>query len=160
MSDLRIAVVGAGLMGADHVIRITERIVGARVAAIVEPDAARAASAIEHTPGAVHFSNIEDAIATSEIDAVLIATPGQFHEPVLLPALAAGLPILCEKPLTPDPISALRVLDAEQKAGKKLIQVGFMRRFDREYMQLREPSAATSLARPMVKVSIAPLAAA
>ena len=138
MSDLRIAVVGAGLMGADHVIRITERIVGAHVAAIVEPDAGRAAAAIEHAPGAVHFSNIEDAIAAGGIDAVLSATPGQFHEPVLIPALAAGLAILCEKPLTPDAVSALRVLEAEQKAGKKLIQVGFMRRFDKEYMQLRE----------------------
>lgn len=125
-------------MGADHVIRITERIVGAHVAAIVEPDAARAAAAIASAPGSIHFTNIDDAIAAGGIDAVLIATPGQFHEPVLMPALAAGLPILCEKPLTPDPESSLRVLAAEQAAGKKLIQVGFMRRFDREYMQLRE----------------------
>jgi len=144
MSELRIAVVGAGLMGADHVIRITERIVGARVAAIVEPDAGRATAAAEHAPGSVHFVTIEAAIDAGEIDAVLIATPGQFHEPVLMPALAAGLPILCEKPLTPDPVSALRVLAAEQRAGKKLIQVGFMRRFDREYMQLRELIASGS----------------
>lgn len=144
MSELRIAVVGAGLMGADHVIRITERIVGARVAAIVEPDAGRAEAAIAHAPGAVHFTSIEDALAAGGLDAVLIATPGQFHEPVLLPALAAGLPILCEKPLTPDPVSSLRVLEAEQRAGKKLIQVGFMRRFDREYMQLRELIASGS----------------
>lgn len=138
MSELRIAVVGAGLMGADHVTRITERIVGARVSAIVEPDAGRAEAAIAHAPGAVHYTSIESALHAGGMDAVLIATPGQFHEPVLLPALAAGLPILCEKPLTPDPVSSLRILDAEQKAGKKLIQVGFMRRFDREYMQLRE----------------------
>lgn len=138
MTDLRIAVVGAGLMGADHVIRITERTVGARVSAIVEPDAGRAAAAVAHAPAAVHFTRIEDAIASGEIDAVLIATPGQFHEPVLLPAIAAGLPILCEKPLTPDPESSLRVLAAEEAGGRKLIQVGFMRRFDREYMELRE----------------------
>jgi len=138
MEDLRIAVVGAGLMGADHVIRITERIVGARVAAIVEPDAGRASSALAHAPGSVHYSSIEEALAAGGMDAVLIATPGMFHEPVLIPALEAGLPILCEKPLTPDPDSSLRVLAAEQKAGRKLIQVGFMRRFDREYMQLRE----------------------
>lgn len=138
MEDLRIAVVGAGLMGADHITRITERIVGARVSAIVEPDEGRATAAIAHAPGAVHHTNIEAALEAVDVDAVLIATPGQFHEPVLMPALAAGLPILCEKPLTPDPESSLRVLEAEQKTGRKLIQVGFMRRFDREYMQLRE----------------------
>jgi len=138
MSDLRIAVVGAGIMGADHVTRITERTVGARVSVIVEPDAGRAAAALATAPGAVHFASIEAAIDAGDLEAVLIATPGQFHEPVLLPALAAGLPILCEKPLTPDPASSLRVLEAEQRAGRKLIQVGFMRRFDREYLQLRE----------------------
>lgn len=137
MNELRIAVVGAGLMGADHVTRITTRIVGASVVAIVEPDAGRAAAAIASAPGSVHFASIEEAIAAGIVDAVLIATPGQFHEPVLLPVLAAGLPVLCEKPLTPSSAAALRVLEAEQKAGKKLLQVGFMRRFDREYMQLR-----------------------
>ena len=138
MSELRIAVVGAGLMGADHITRINDRIVGAYVSAVVEPDAGRAAAAVASAPGSVHYTSIEDAIAADAMDAVLIATPGQFHEPVLLPALAAGLPLLCEKPLTPTPEASLRILEAEQKAGRKLIQVGFMRRFDQEYMELRE----------------------
>lgn len=138
MSELRVAVVGAGLMGADHVIRITERIVGASVSAIVEPDEGRAKAALDTAPGSVWFPNIEAAIEANAMDAVLIATPGQFHEPVIMPALAAGLPILCEKPLTPDSASALRVVAAEVATGKQLIQVGFMRRFDAGYMKLRE----------------------
>jgi myo-inositol 2-dehydrogenase/D-chiro-inositol 1-dehydrogenase len=145
MDELRIAVVGAGLMGADHVIRITNRIVGARVAAIVEPDAGRAAAALESAPGAVHFPTIEAVIADGNIDAVLVATPGQFHLPVLIPAIEAGLPVLCEKPLTPTAAESLLILEAEQNAGKKLIQVGFMRRFDKEYMQLRELIASGSV---------------
>ena len=138
MTNLRIAVVGAGQMGADHINRITERIVGASVSVVVEPDAARGAAAAALAPGAVALGSFAEALLRDDIDAVLVATPGQFHETVLLPALAAGLPILCEKPLTQDPVSSLRVLEAEQAGGKKLIQVGFMRRFDREYMQLRE----------------------
>ncbi|MGO1543985.1 MAG: Gfo/Idh/MocA family protein [Gulosibacter sp.] len=136
--DVRVGVVGAGMMGADHVKRITERTKGAVVSAIIEPDAGRAAAAVENAPGAQAFTRIEDAIAAGAVDAVLIATPGQFHEPVLLPALEAGLPILCEKPLTPDSASSLQVLEAEQKLDKPHIQVGFMRRFDAEYGQLRE----------------------
>ena len=138
MSDLRIAVVGAGLMGADHIIRINSRIVGAVVTAVVEPDEGRAKAAMKNAPLAQWFPNIEAAIGAKAMDAVLIATPGQFHEPVLLPALAANLSILCEKPLTPDSESAMRVVDAEIATGKQLIQVGFMRRFDSGYMQLRE----------------------
>ena len=137
-AELRIAVVGAGMMGADHIARITHRISGARVSAVVEPDAGRAAAAAEHAPGAEVFARVEDAIAADALDAVLIAVPGQFHEPVLRPALAAGLPILCEKPLTPDSGSAWEVLRLEQELDRPHIQVGFMRRFDREYRDLRE----------------------
>ena len=137
-NDLRVGIVGAGLMGADHVQRITRRVSGAVVGAIVEPDAARAESAIADAPGALHFGSIEEAIAADAVDAVLIATPGRFHEPVLVPALAAKLPILCEKPLTPDSASAARILAIEQQLDRPHIQVGFMRRFDAEYRQLRQ----------------------
>lgn len=135
--DLRIGVVGAGLMGADHVERITRRTAGAVVSAIVEPDASRAEAAAAAAPGSQSFARIEDAINADAVDAVLIATPGKFHEPVLMPALEAGLPILCEKPLTPDSDSSWRVLEAEQKLERPHIQVGFMRRFDTQYEQLR-----------------------
>lgn len=137
-TDLRVAVVGAGIMGADHIQRITRRIAGARVSAVVEPDANRAAAAALNAPGAAAFANVSDAIATGEIDAVLIATPGQFHASVLQPALAAGLPILCEKPLTQDPVSSLEILRLEQQLDRPHIQVGFMRRFDVEYQALRD----------------------
>ncbi|MFT4233078.1 MAG: Gfo/Idh/MocA family oxidoreductase [Leucobacter sp.] len=135
---LRVAVVGAGMMGADHVKRITHRIAGARVSAIVEPDAGRAAAAAENAPGSAALTSIEDAIAAGAMDAVLIATPGQFHAPVLKPALEAGLPILCEKPLTQDSASSMEILELEQRLDRPHIQVGFMRRFDVEYQALRD----------------------
>ncbi len=138
MNDLRIGVVGAGLMGADHIQRITNRISGAVVSAIIEPDAERGAAAAATAPGSVFFGSIEEAIAANAVDAVLVATPGKFHEAVLVPALEAGLPILCEKPLTPDSESARRVMDLEQTLDRPHIQVGFMRRFDAEYGELRE----------------------
>lgn len=135
--DLRIAVVGAGMMGADHVARITDRVRGARVAAVVEPDEGRAAAAVAAAPGSVARTRIDEAIERDDVDAVLVATPGFLHEPVLLPALEAGLAILCEKPLTQDSESSLRVLEAEQRLDRPHIQVGFMRRFDVQYRELR-----------------------
>ncbi len=56
---------------------------------------------------------------------------------MLLECLERDVPILCEKPLTPDAPSSWEVLEAEQRLGKKRIQVGFMRRFDAEYQRLR-----------------------
>lgn len=138
MSDLRIGVVGAGLMGADHVIRIQERVAGAVVTAVIDPDSGRARAAAATAPGSQTFGNIDEAIAAGAMDAVIIATPGPFHFDTLMSALKAGLPIMCEKPLTPDAASSLKIVQAEIAAGKKLIQVGFMRRFDPGYMELRE----------------------
>lgn len=135
--DLRVAVVGAGMMGSDHVARITRRISGAQVASIVEPDADRAAAAAANAPGAAIRTDIRDALERDAVDAVLIATPGPSHEPVLLPSLEAGVAIFCEKPLTPDSESAMRILAAEQRLDRPRIQVGFMRRFDAEYGALR-----------------------
>ena len=143
--DLRIAVVGAGMMGGDHIARITQRIGGATVAAIVEPDTGRAEAAAVNAPGAAVRADIRDALDHDDLDAVLIATPGPFHEPVLLPSLEAGVAIFCEKPLTPDVESSLRILEAEQRLGRPRIQVGFMRRFDAEYSALRQLIASGEL---------------
>jgi myo-inositol 2-dehydrogenase/D-chiro-inositol 1-dehydrogenase len=132
-------------MGTDHIIRINTRMSGGIVTAIVEPDAKRAAEALKHAPEAKQFANISDAIASGLIDAALVATPGQFHEEVLLPIITAGLPVLCEKPMTPDVPSALRIIEAEVARGKKTIQVGFMRRFDEGYIELQKQISSSAL---------------
>lgn len=138
IKKLRVAVIGAGRMGADHVARIQHRIKGAEIAAVVDVDLARAAAALEGVSGAVALSSAEEALNNGDVNAVLIATPGFLHEDTLQLALAKGFPILCEKPLTPDAASSLRIVQAEAALGKKLIQVGFMRRFDAEYMALHQ----------------------
>ena len=144
------------MIGADHVARLTNTTAGAVVSAVIEPEGARAAAAAALAPGASTYRRVEDALAAGTMDAVLIATPGQFHEPVLLPVLEAGLPILCEKPLTPDPETSWQIVQAEQKGGRQLIQVGFMRRFDPEYRQLRQLIAAGSRRGPAAAALRAP----
>ncbi len=135
---VRVAVVGAGAMGLDHVRRLTREIAGARVVAVAEPDPRRRTAALTAAPGARGYPDLAAALAGGAVDAVLIASPGPAHEEVLLTCLAAGLPTLCEKPLCPDAAAARRVVDAELRGGRQLIQVGFMRRFDAEYAALRE----------------------
>ena len=137
-NELRVGVVGAGIMGTDHVRRIERVTAGARVAAVVEPDSQRRDAALALTRAAVGFSRLEEAIASGGLDAVVIASPGRVHEPDLLACLAARLPTLCEKPMTTDAVAAARVVEAEQRLDRPHLQVGFMRRFDRDYVALRE----------------------
>ena len=136
--ELRVAVVGAGRMGYDHIKRISsDRIVGARVSVVVDINEKAAQRAVEGIENVKIYTDFHKAIEAKEVDAVLIATPGFLHAPVLQPALEAGLPILCEKPLTPDSNSSYEIVKAEVATGKKLIQVGFMRRFDGGYRTIR-----------------------
>lgn len=135
--NLRVAVVGTGLMGADHVERIAHRTVGADVSAVVDIETERAAAAASLADGAQTYTSVEQLIADSGADAVVLATPGFLHEDALVQLIEAGIPVMCEKPLTPDPESSLRVVQAEVAAGRRLVQIGFMRRFDAGYQHLK-----------------------
>ncbi|MEU6219394.1 Gfo/Idh/MocA family oxidoreductase [Streptomyces sp. NPDC047022] len=147
---LQVAVIGTGRMGADHVRRIHEVTSGARVTAVVDVDPERAKSAAAGIDGCTAYTEPAAAMAADDVDAVLIASPGPAHEAALLAALDQDLPVLCEKPLTPDAASALRVLEAEQKLGHRRVQVGFMRRYDTEYMKLKALLDSGQLGRPLM----------
>ena len=150
MSDLRIAVLGVGMMGADHVARITSRISGARVAVVNDYLPEKAAEVAAAVPGARVANDPFDAIAADDVDAVLLATPGPTHEKQLLACLEHRKPVLCEKPLTTDVETSLEVVRREAELGKPLIQVGFMRRFDPEYQQLKALIDGGELGQPLV----------
>lgn len=124
-------------MGADHVRRLHDVISGAQVTAVADIEAERAKTLADAIDGCTAYTDPAAAMAAHDVDAVLIASPGPAHEAALLEALRRDLPVLCEKPLTPDSASALRVLEAEQRLGHRRIQVGFMRRYDPEYMKLK-----------------------
>ncbi|KIZ18850.1 Gfo/Idh/MocA family protein [Streptomyces natalensis] len=147
---LGVAVIGTGRMGADHVRRIDEVISGARVAAVVDIDEARVKSVADGIEGAVPYTDPAAAMADPAVDAVLIASPGPAHEAALLTAFDHDLPVLCEKPLTPDPASALRVMEAEQKLGHRRVQVGFMRRYDAGYRKLKALLDRGTYGRPLM----------
>jgi myo-inositol 2-dehydrogenase/D-chiro-inositol 1-dehydrogenase len=150
MSDLRIAVLGVGMMGADHVARITSRISGAQVTVVNDYLPEKAAEVAAAVPGARVTNDPLDAIAADDVDAILLATPGPTHEKQLLACLERGKPVLCEKPLTTDSTSSLEVVRQEAALGTPLIQVGFMRRFDPEYQQLKALIDGGELGQPLV----------
>ncbi|HJT92221.1 MAG TPA: Gfo/Idh/MocA family oxidoreductase [Mycobacterium sp.] len=150
MSDLRIAVLGVGMMGADHVARITSRISGAHVAVVNDYMPEKAAEVAAAVPGARVANDPFDAIADDDVDAILLATPGPTHEKQLLACLEQAKPVLCEKPLTTDSASSLEVARREAALGTPLIQVGFMRRFDPEYQQLKTLIDGGELGQPLV----------
>ncbi|MBX7431407.1 Gfo/Idh/MocA family oxidoreductase [Mycobacterium sp. Y57] len=149
-NDLRVAVLGVGAMGADHVARITSRISGARVVVVNDYLTEKADEVAAGIDDCRTVADPLDAIADAEVDAIVLATPGTTHEKQLLACLEHRKPVLCEKPLTTDVSTSLNIARREAELGRALIQVGFMRRFDEEYMQLKALLDAGELGRPLV----------
>jgi myo-inositol 2-dehydrogenase/D-chiro-inositol 1-dehydrogenase len=134
--SLGIGVIGAGVMGADHVRTIARHVAHAHVAAVYDFDPERARQAAEG-PGARVITDAHALIADASVQAVVVASPDETHADYVLACIAAGKPALCEKPLAPATSDCLRVIEAEQAHGTRLVQVGYMRRFDPAYVEMK-----------------------
>lgn len=148
--DLRLAVIGVGVMGAFHADRLSRVVRGARVSVVSDARAEQA----ELIAGKITGSRVEPdplaAIGADDVDAVVIASPGRFHAEQVAACLDRGIPVLAEKPLTTDAESAYRIVRQEAALPSPLIQVGFMRRFDTEYVKLRELISSGDFGEPLL----------
>lgn len=149
MSDLRVAVLGLGGMGSFHTELLTSRVRGAQVTVVNDVVRAKA-DEIAAGIGARVVADPLEAISDPEVDAVLLATPGNTHAEQVNACLDAGKPVLCEKPLTTDIASSYAIVEKEAALGRQLVQVGFMRRYDPEYVALKELITSGGLGNPLM----------
>ncbi|WP_218013716.1 Gfo/Idh/MocA family oxidoreductase [Georgenia sp. 311] len=133
---LDVGVVGLGAMGSDHVRVLAEHVPGVRVVAVHDVATERAEQVAARV-GARAVGSAEELLADPSVAAVVIASPDPTHAPLTLACLAAGKPVLCEKPLGVGPAESAAVVAAEEALGRRLVTVGFMRRFDPGYRELR-----------------------
>jgi myo-inositol 2-dehydrogenase / D-chiro-inositol 1-dehydrogenase len=146
--SLGIGVIGAGIMGADHAATIARKVAGAELVAIFDPDTARAGETGRATGARRVLDSAEAVIANPQVDALIVASPDHTHLGLVLQCLSAGKPILCEKPLAPTAAECLQVVEAEIATGRRMVQVGFMRRFDPSYLAMKQAIAAPSMGQP------------
>jgi myo-inositol 2-dehydrogenase / D-chiro-inositol 1-dehydrogenase len=136
--SIRVGLIGAGIMGADHAKIFATQIPGVTLQFICDADGARARS-VADAMGALHVSTDPLAvIADKTVDAVLIASPDHTHAALTRACVELGKPVLCEKPLSQDSMECLEVIKAETKGGRRLVQIGFMRRFDPTYVEMKQ----------------------
>jgi scyllo-inositol 2-dehydrogenase (NAD+) len=146
-------VVGVGEMGRRHAENLRRRVPEARLVAIADVAPGRARQTAEELEIEQYFSNIEEMLASKEIDAVLIAVPDKFHSSVIQAAAAAGKDILCEKPLATNRADGQKALQAVAKAGVRF-QVGFMRRYDPAYAIAMKRIEAGEIGEPVLFKSV------
>jgi myo-inositol 2-dehydrogenase / D-chiro-inositol 1-dehydrogenase len=145
---IRVGVIGAGIMGADHALTLSRSVRGAEVSVVADVDLARAASCAEAV-GARAGADPAGLITDPGVDAVVVVSPDGTHPDLLRRCVAADKPVLCEKPLAPD-FGAATSVAAELADGAELISLGFMRRFDPGYVDLKAAIGAGSYGRTLL----------
>lgn len=147
---LNVGIIGIGAMGTQHFLRLMNKINGATVAAVSDINEAHAKEVIAPYPGVRFIADPFELIRDPEVDAVVIVSIDSTHEEYCLAALREKKYIFCEKPLSASAEGAKKVVDAEMKGGKRLIQMGFNRRFDAAYIELKNLVASGKLGAPLV----------
>ena len=146
--QVSVGVVGAGGMGGVHALNLRSRVAGARLAAIADVDTDRAEKI---AGGRVPiFRDAVEMIRDDGVEAVVIASPSDTHPQLTLECLRLGKPVLCEKPLATTADDALEVVEAEVELGTKLVQLGFMRRFDRQHLAVKEAVDSGAIGSPLL----------
>ena len=151
MENLNIALIGCGMIGREHIERIQNRIRNAKVVAVCDvfEEGAKKGAEIAGA-GTKVYTDFNEAINDPDVNAVVVTTPGQFHKGPVLAAIKAGKPVFCEKPLATTLEDAKKVVEAEKASGKRLLQIGFMRRFDPDYIKMKKILDSGELGAPLM----------
>jgi myo-inositol 2-dehydrogenase / D-chiro-inositol 1-dehydrogenase len=144
---LGVGLIGAGKIGRVHASNLAERVSGARLVAIADPDVGAAHAAADRLGVSAIFAEPEELLAHDAVQAVVIASPAPTHADLIHAAAASGRHVFCEKPIALDLAVIDEALGAVARAGITL-QVGFQRRFDRSFRQARDLVATGRIGQP------------
>jgi predicted dehydrogenase len=128
---LDVAVVGAGVMGANHV-RILRQLPDVRIKYVADRDGERA-SALAQSVGAASVQDVQDVIG--RVDAAIVAVPTELHADVTSRLLEGGAHVLVEKPMASNVAEAERMLTSAASA-QRVLQVGHVERFNPAVLEL------------------------
>ena len=118
MSKTRIAVAGAGYIGQAH-MAVAQKSASCTLSAVVDPSPAAAAVAAQ--AGVPLYASIDQLLTEDRPDGLILATPNQLHVPQALQCIAAGLPILLEKPIATTVAEGETLLAEVERTGARVL---------------------------------------
>lgn len=130
----RLAVIGAGVMGSNH-IRVAKVVPGVELVAIVDGDLVRAEAARGNDASISLFGSTAELLASGVAESVIVAVPTPFHHETVSACIEAGLNVLVEKPIAGTPEEAQDLIEQARTNGVTLM-VGHVERFNPVVMEL------------------------
>lgn len=137
-------------MGLAHLKIFASLASSAQIVAVAEshpPFGERAAAVM---PGVKVFDDPLECLTGVDIDAAVVATADATHQQLVEACIARGIYALCEKPLTLSADESLRLVRAERASGRRLVQVGFMRRYDTGYRHIHDSVRSGRVGEPVL----------
>ena len=151
MADkIRIGIIGCGAIGKDHCRRIIQTVPGATVVAVSDYVAAAADETAEMYGIRSFGNNCDEMIKDPEVEAVVITSIDPTHHDYVMKVLAEKKWCFCEKPLSQNAKDCEEIIAKELEIGRKMVQVGFMRRYDRGYAEMKRIIDSGELGRPIL----------
>jgi myo-inositol 2-dehydrogenase/D-chiro-inositol 1-dehydrogenase len=148
---ISVGVIGSGGMGSRHAETLRNSVSGTRVAGVTDLDRPRSEKlAADCGPEVTVFENEQALIEQDGIDAVVVTTPDESHAGLVVECLKREKPVFCEKPLAATIEDARRIVEAEVELGKKVVRVGFMRRYDPKHLDVKEAVDSGAIGRPVL----------
>jgi len=120
-----------------HARNFASRVPGARLVGLADPLEDSLAAAREEVELEFIHTDVQDALRNPAVEAVVVATPTVAHRDIVIAAAEAGKHILCEKPMAMNVPECDAMIEAVEANGVKL-QIGFMRRFDSEFLAAKQ----------------------
>lgn len=145
-----VGVIGVGMIGKDHIRRLTTVLAGSTVVAVNDVNLDEAKKVADSVPGAAAYGLGQELISDPAVDAIIVCSWGPTHEEFVLAAIEAGKPVFCEKPLATSQEACRRIIDAEVAFGRRLVQVGYMRRYDESYRALKAVVDSGDIGAPLM----------
>lgn len=140
--DIGIGVIGVGIMGKGHALYLSDYVKGAKVVAIYDTNLTTAANVAKEVFKKTKvlpkvYQDIDQLLSDKSVNSVIIASPDHLHAKHLTQSVFAGKNVLCEKPLASTVKEAKKVAKIV-KESKSIVGIGFMRRFDKAYLDLKK----------------------
>ncbi len=148
-NQVRLCMIGAGRVGRNHSQAITRHVPQGKIVALVDPvEKVRNETAVDFQIES-QYESLDRALEETEFDAVVITTPTPTHLPLTALAAEHGKHIFLEKPMALNLEECDRILSVVKK-NNVILQLGFMRRFDPEFVVAAERIAAGEIGTPMM----------